>query len=344
MTSIFHPRRVNPPFGDPGLFVPFCYEKRAILFDLGDIHSLTPRDLLKITHAFVTHTHMDHFIGFDHLLRLMLGRKKTLNLFGPAGFLACIEGKLAGYTWNLLENDDNRLILNATEVHPDYLVCQKYRCSDKFLPQDTPVKRPFNKLLLDEPLFSVSAAILDHSIPCLGFTIKERFHVNIKKTEVDALGLAVGPWLNDFKNALFEQQPDDSIFDVRFGKGLSEKKSFVLRELREKIARITPGQKISYITDVLYSRENIDKIISLSDQADHLFIEAAFLEKERDMANQKCHLTAGQAGEIAGLARVKRFTLFHFSPRYIENEGLLHQEAMATYERVIGSRDNSSDT
>ena len=103
MRPSFHPRLVNPPFGDPGVFIPFSYEKRAVLFDLGDIQSLSPRDILKISHIFISHTHMDHFFGFDHLLRLHLGREKVLYLYGPGGILKNVEGKLAGYTWNLAD-------------------------------------------------------------------------------------------------------------------------------------------------------------------------------------------------------------------------------------------------
>jgi len=93
MRPRFHPRLINPPLSDPGLFVPFLYEKRALLFDLGDLHGLTPRDLLKVSHVFVTHTHVDHFIGFDQLLRLLLGRDKELHLFGPPDFFDRVEGK-----------------------------------------------------------------------------------------------------------------------------------------------------------------------------------------------------------------------------------------------------------
>ncbi len=95
MRPRFHPRLINGPFDDPGLFIPFLFENRAVLFDLGDILSLTPREILKISHVFVTHTHMDHFIGFDRILRLALGREKDLHLYGPPEFFKNVEGKLA---------------------------------------------------------------------------------------------------------------------------------------------------------------------------------------------------------------------------------------------------------
>lgn len=119
MRPSFHPRLINGPYDDPGLFVPFLYGKRAILFDLGDIHTLPARDILKITHAFVSHTHMDHFTGFDRLLRLFLGRGKDLHLYGPRGFLRNIEGKLAGYTWNLVDQYTAPFSLHVAEVREE---------------------------------------------------------------------------------------------------------------------------------------------------------------------------------------------------------------------------------
>jgi len=126
MRPSFHPRLVNGPFEDPALFIPFFFENRALLFDIGDLHPLAPKEILKITHAFVTHTHMDHFVGFDTLLRTFLGRNKVLHVFGPPNFLRNVEGRLGGYTWNLVKSYDKRFILKATEVHPDYTLTQAY--------------------------------------------------------------------------------------------------------------------------------------------------------------------------------------------------------------------------
>ena len=118
MAPRFHPCLVNGPFDDPALYVPFAYEKRAILFDLGDLRRLPPRDILKISHCFVSHTHMDHFCGFDRLLRICLGREKRLHLFGPEGFLTNLEGKLRGYNWNLVNHYRYPFEITASEISP----------------------------------------------------------------------------------------------------------------------------------------------------------------------------------------------------------------------------------
>lgn len=334
MRPSFLPRLVNEPFGDPGLFIPFLHHKRAVIFDLGDIHLLSARDILKISHVFVTHTHMDHFIGFDRLLRLVLGRDQDLYLFGPQGFINHVEGKLAGYSWNLVQNYSNHLTLHATEVHSDHLMTRDYICQKGFVPDAKPTKRPFDDPLYEEPTLSVFSRVLDHGLPCLGFAVKERFHVNIKKADIARLGLEIGPWIKKFKEALFHHQDPDSEFEVPSVKK-KIKKTFILKDLAEQIALITPGQKVSYIADVAYSASNVEKIVELVKDSDHLFIEASFLEKDKAIAEMKYHLTARQAGLIAGKARVKRVTPFHFSPRYQGQELILAKEVMEAYDDAL---------
>ena len=331
MRPRFHPRLINGPFDDPGLFIPFLFENRAILFDAGDLTALSPRDILKISHVFVSHTHMDHFIGFDQLLRLFLGRDKKLYLYGPQGFLKNVEGKLAGYSWNLVNSYNYPLRLIVSEIRPDGLKTRDYPCQEQFLPRQKPVSAPFKRELHAEDSFKVTCTVLEHRIACLAFCIHERFHVNINKEALQDLDLDTGPWLTRFKKALYSRSDPDSAFEVELT-GTLKKKTFPLGRLADQIAIITPGQKIAYVTDVVYNNANIEKIIEFSGNADQLFIEAAFLDRDREMAKEKCHLTARQAGELAALAKARQFTIFHFSPRYLGQEDLLYREAAEAFE------------
>ena len=86
MKPNFLPKLINDPLGDPGMMVEFLYERRALQFDLGDLSGIPNSELLKISHVFVSHTHIDHFIGFDRLLRVVFGREKNNSLVRSGKF------------------------------------------------------------------------------------------------------------------------------------------------------------------------------------------------------------------------------------------------------------------
>jgi len=175
--------------------------------------------------------------------------------------------------------------------------------------------------------------LLDHRVPCLGLSLVEHFYVNIDKEGLKALRLPVGPWLTRFKKALYNRQDPDSPFTVtweREGK-VTREKDFVLGDLVDKIARISPGRKFTYVTDIIGSRENCNAVIALARDSDHLFVEAPFLDKDKETARKKYHLTAKQAGALAGKAGAKQFTPFHFSPRYRGLSQDIEREAMEAY-------------
>ena len=207
---------------------------------------------------------MDHFSGFDRLLRLMIGRKKTLCLYGPQGFIENVEGKLAGYTWNLVNNYDDSLILEVTEIKSDEIIRQRFACKDGFKGRRPSTRSPFRSRILEESDISVETALLDHGIPCLGFTIKERFHINIRKNGLNALKLRPGPWLRVFKKSIY----DDLDPALRINAESENKGKFIsykLTELVDKIVLITPGQKLSYVADVAYSETNIERIVNIAE-------------------------------------------------------------------------------
>ncbi len=329
------PRLVNGPFEDPALFIRFLFENRALLFDLGDIHNLSNRDILKISHVFVTHAHMDHFIGFDRLLRIFLGRDKNLHLFGPLGIINNVAGKLSGYQWNLVEQFTHSFSIEVTEIRNDILKTCTFHCQNRFEPHQDHSERAFSPCVLQEPAFSVHVAVLDHRIPCLALCIQETFHVNIKKDALVALDLIPGPWIQIFKQALYRNLPSDTPIEIP---GNGSTKQYSVGQLSQKIATISPGQKIAYITDIILSPENINKIKELAPGCDQLYIEAAFLDQDRSIAQAKYHLTARQAGHIAGMLSSKKVIPFHFSARYMDKAALLEAETMqAFHDKINGS-------
>lgn len=333
MKPLFHPQMVNGNFEDPVLFIDFLFERRALMFDLGDIAALPPKKMLRLSHVFVSHAHMDHFIGFDHLLRTSLGREQKLTLFGPPGFIDQIEHKLNGYTWNLLENYTNNFTIIAKEVHETGNLHQAmFCCQDRFRRKDLETEQTRNNVIVDETGFRVKAVTLDHKIPCLAFTLEEAFHINVWKNQLDSLGLPTGKWLNELKQAIRQGKPDDTPINIDWRDQQGEhSKQHLVGELREKIISVTPGQKISYVVDAAYSDHNRKHIVALGQGADLFYIESVFLDTDKDRATKTAHLTARQAGELARAAGAKNLIPIHFSPRYSDCEQALVDEALKAF-------------
>ncbi|HAR98006.1 MAG TPA: ribonuclease Z [Syntrophus sp. (in: bacteria)] len=323
---------INDPFGDPGVYVECKYRRASLLFDLGDLHRLPPRKLLKIDYIFVSHTHMDHFIGFDQLLRLCLGRDKHLHLFGPSGFLERLEHKLAAYTWNLVENYENDFAIIATEIHPRGRTVRRYDCRTAFRPEPLEAGPAADGVLVETRFFTVSGVFLDHRIPCLAFRFEERRRFNILKTVLVEMGLPTGAWLMTLKEHLVNGDPDETPVQIRSRDPLGriEETWRPLGELKAAV-KVSPGFKIGYVTDAAYSPENRAAILGVADQADMLFIETTFLDEDAETAARKYHLTARQAGTLAREARAKRLLPFHFSPKYKRTPDALAAEARAAF-------------
>ncbi len=320
MRPSFLHRPLNGYFEDPCLFMRIPHEKRAIQFDIGDISALSPSETFKISDVFVTHTHIDHFIGFDPLLRMILRRETPLNVYGPPKITACIEGKLKGYTWNLIK--DYPAVINAFAFDGKSVSRSSYRAKNRFK-KEALGKLDSDGVLLRNPQFRVKAMKLDHGTPCLAYSIEEETHINIDKDLLEKKGLAVGPWLTNFKRLLRENPESDRIFII-------EGKSYRVGDLAE-IALVTKGQKISYATDISMSTKNIAGLIELAKDSDVFYCEAYFLEKDRERAIERFHLTAKTAGSIAKQAGVKKLVLIHFSPKYMEYPDLVINEAMEEF-------------
>jgi ribonuclease Z len=316
MEPIFHFRLPKDVFEDPFLFVRILREKRAIQFDIGDVSVLTPSELYKITDVFVTHPHIDHFIGFDALVRVALRRETPLNVYGPPKITSCVAGKLRGYDWNLIR--DYPLVINVFSFDGRELLHSVFRAENRFR-REKGAKTASDGTLLASPLFKVKAAKLSHGTPCLAYTIEEEYHINIDKDRLLRKGLEVGPWLGLFKKMLREHAPSGSSIVVS-----GKRRTF--GELSD-IATITPGQKISFATDIAMTRRNITTLAELVEGSDILFCEAYYLDRDRELARQRSHLTAKACGSVARKAGVKKLVVIHVSPKYSDCPDQVVREA-----------------
>jgi ribonuclease Z len=328
MRPLLHPSLLNGRKGDPALYIETLFEKHTVLFDLGDLSSLPPRKIHRLEHVFVSHTHIDHFFGFDRLLRVLTGRQKTLNLYGPTDIIEQVHHKLSAYRWNLVDRYFLDLIFVVTEIDPALAVRKaRFRLKNAFAFEEMAAQPVSDGVICRERGFRVSTAFLDHGTPCLAFAIEEAAHANIWKNKLLA-GLPVGPWLHELKRAVIENKPDDHMIRIA-PCGVSSKER-QLCTLRNAVT-VTPGQKIAYVTDVADSATNRAAIIKLIQGADLLYIEATFAQDDAALAAERKHLTTAAAGSIARMAHVRRVEPFHFSPRYEGDEARMLDEVISAF-------------
>lgn len=336
MNPSFSSYLINDVFGDPGVYVEIRWSKRALLFDLGHNDGLGPARLLRAGDIFVSHTHMDHFIGFDAVLRVALGRGKTLRLFGPPGLIDNVQGKLRGYTWNLV--DGYPLTIDVREFHRHEVRQACFHAADAFRLSERPA-RPLAPdpgtqrfIVLEDPMFTVRAVALNHRIPSFAFALEEQFHINVNKQKLHDAGLPVGKWLKDVKQHIWQGRPDEFRFTaVLYDEHRREEREFTVGEVKERFLTISRGQKIAYVVDARYDDENEAKIVALARDADVFYCEAPYLDVDAEKARDRYHLTARQAGTLARKARVRDLVVFHFSPRYTGHGDALEREAMDAF-------------
>ncbi|HUH94855.1 MAG TPA: MBL fold metallo-hydrolase [Casimicrobiaceae bacterium] len=318
MRHLFDPQLVHEAFGDPGLYVDFRDERRALLFDLGDVSVLPPRKLMRLSQIFVTHTHMDHFAGFDQWLRVVLGRKPEVTMYGGPQFIDQVEHKLRAYTWNVVHRYDVELAIEAREIGAS---AEGRRCRfssrNRFAREDCGAFSISGDVVHDEATFRVRARFVDHDVPCLAYALEEKAHVNVAKDRLSELGVSTGAWLRELKHAVLTGAPDSTpiLVEWRDREG-DHTMTRTAGELRPLILDVVAGRRIGYVTDLRYTEANVRALTALLSGVDLLFIESVFLDEDADHAERKNHLTARQAGEIARSAGARAVAPFHFSPRY----------------------------
>ena len=317
---------VNGVFGDPLLHMRVRHQRRSLLFDLGEGSRLSARLAHQVTDVFITHAHMDHIGGFLWLLRSRLGDYPTCRLYGPPGLAQHIAGFLKGILWDRIK--DRGPSFEVMEFHTDQLK----RCRLQAGYAETQLLDAVEVVdgeLLNEAGYRIRGTMLDHhGTPVMAYAFEPDKQINIRKDRLKARGLEPGPWLNELKKQLLNEN-DTAVIQLPDGRRTTA------GALADELVLIMPGKKFVYATDLADTAANRQHLINFAHHAHTFFCEAAFIEADADHALRNGHLTTRACGEIATEAGVSRLVPFHFSRRYADNPQQLYDEINLYCARVL---------
>lgn len=109
----------------------------------------------------------------------------------------------------------------------------------------------------------------------------------------------------------------------------------------EDVSAPRRGQSFAFVMDTA----PCDGALALAQDVDLLVAESTYADEDADLAREHLHLTAGQAGALAGSAGAGTLVLTHFSARYTDVTPLVEQAgaAAATSRRPGGTEVRAVD-
>jgi len=285
---------VNPIHLDPGLLLSLPQSSEKWLLDCGDLHPLSLQQLQQISTVFLSHAHIDHWIGLDALLRAQLFGLRPLRILGPSGLHTMLAGRLQGYAWNLVSR--SQFSIQAFEWTGQQWSSCIFECAQSFRPKAGPAKLP------DFEGWSLKWVELNHGVACLGYRLEspQRYRFD------PACPHPPGPWIEELKTALTLRQPERV---VQVGS-----QSLPAADLKNWLSPI-PTYQVGYITDTRLDDPTRRDIQNSFGPTRQLWCEAAFVQSQQDLAVAKKHATAREAAQLAVELSAERLNLFHLSRR-----------------------------
>ncbi len=315
-------RTIEPAFfagllDDPVLLLNIRPTGRGILVDCGRVHHLAKRVMKSIDVLFVTHAHMDHFMGVDTVIRHNHVSPRTLELFGPPGIAEKMSTKFASYDWNLAEQ--YWCSFRVHEIYPDCIATSLFPGPEGF-PHRFEGERPRqDKVIYRNDYLQVEADLCDHKIPVLIFRITERPSFLVDGEKMERAGLVGGPWLRQLKKRFYHGNPKGEplqVLRLRDGR-VQEEPVEDVGKLYESIRKEQPSASIGYVTDIAFTEENLEKVVTLFHGVTLLVCECSFLAGDRDKARTSAHLCTSDVNFLVGRLRPAFFLPMHLSKSYI---------------------------
>ncbi len=322
---------VNGMQGDPAVYGFSPKTGDALLFDLGTVDNLTHKDLLRVRLAMVTHAHVDHFIGFDRWLRVNIPHRRSLELCGPRDFHRNVLGKLNGYTWNLIDVGQLQFIIHEVDDHGDTTHMRITNSGnnngfkvESFTPavmdNTLPVIAKPGALLTVLPnQAGIYAVALDHGTSSLAYCCHIPGSQHVKAENLPALKLKPGPWIKDLQTRVANNSID--------GEMVVDGQKLAVTDLVAQLIVPLPSQTLTYLTDICFSRANLQRLKTIADKSTLLICEANFRDEDFTKAFAKKHLTTRQAALIAAYINADNLEIFHVSNIYPDQADISAKEA-----------------
>ena len=245
----------------------------------------------KINAIFVSHTHADHVTGLPGILMLssQVDRSEPLYIFGPPKIKEYIE--------------TSRKVLDMYINYPIIIKEITEPC-----------------VCFEGDGFYVRAFLLNHTKPCVGYTLEELDRPGeFDPEKVKKLGVPMGPLWSKLQKGEDVETPDGSIVHSN-----------------QVVGKPRSGRKFSFVTDTMY----LPSIAKEVQGSDLLICEGMFSADNEIQAREKKHMTTIQAATIAKDANVKKMGLIHYSPRYTDKElKPLLEEAQTVFPETFLTRD-----
>ncbi|MDY0270384.1 ribonuclease Z [Trichloromonas sp.] len=329
MTRLF--RFLEPTFfagliDDPCLVVRDRPIHKSILLDCGALHHVAKREMKPVQAIFVSHAHMDHFMGFDTFLRQVIANPRTVELFGPPGMAERVAGRLAGYDWNLAEPYWCTLLVH--EVHPEQILSVRFAGPEGFRRHELGAAPRTEAVIYRHNHLEVAAEILDHGIPVLAFRVWERKIFALDGATLTALGLLPGVWMEELKRRFFEDWPEAPPLRImRMGtEGPREETVADAAAFYGQIRAVPQSPSLGYLTDWGWSPENLEKVRRFMTGVDLLIGECAFLRAEASRARTSRHLCTADWNRLLAELRPRAFLPMHLSKTYLRRSAELYAE------------------
>lgn len=284
--------------------------------ECGDASRLSVKDCQNAEVIFISHTHIDHFVNFDTILRHQLGIEKKVTICGPEGIADRLQSKIKAYTWNLIEHGaiayEVREIISEKEIHLYKIEPPKWELHKTDIIQENTIFK--------NDRFEVNFTILDHKIPSIAYLFREVDTLKIDLSKGDFKG---GAWVRKLKTA-FEQETLNNEIVIE-GVSYTAKDLFYMLDIKK-------GASLGIIMDHAPNAENHAKIKALFSLCDKIFIESFYKLEDKEFAEANYHSYSQASGNIMRECGVKNAIPVHFSRKYREEDiEILVQEFEQAY-------------